>query len=127
MSQPQPPDPKARRAPLAAVMASERRGHTRRPYPREVILVLADGSGRPATVVDLARDGLSLQTDRPLAPGSRGHLSLPLETPQGDLPVDVQFKSVYSSYSAPGRFRVGLVFLNPDAQRDERIHELLAR
>lgn len=127
MSHPLPPDAKGHRAPLAAMSVPERRGHSRLRYLRPADLQLAGGGERHGIILDLALDGLSLQTDRPLAPGSRGSLTLVLDVPGAPSAArPVEFKSVYSSYMAPGQFRVGLVFLNADPARDEDIRRLLA-
>lgn len=125
MSHPQSPDPLGRRP--AAMAVPERRGHSRLRYLRPATLSLPGSGERHGVILDLALDGLSLQVDRPLSPGSRGSLVLTLDVPGAPTATrPVQFKSLYSSYIGPGQFRVGLVFLNEDPERDEDIRRLLA-
>lgn len=76
---------------------------------------LPGGQTRDVQVWDLAVDGASLLSPRPIAQGSSAelHLVLPGRTDTLVAPVRV----VYSSYQGPGQFRVGLSFqhLPPEA------------
>lgn len=102
--------------------------HSRRQQPRNalrcpVTIAIAGGSERLGTTVDLSRDGLSLSTDRPITPGSRCMLSL---QPNGS-PRSLRFevKSVYSSYTAPGDFRIGVVFTDPEIDAQDQLRALV--
>jgi hypothetical protein len=105
---------------------------SRRAQPRNVLrcpvtIAIAGGPERSGTTVDLSPDGLSLSTDKPISPGSRCTLSL--HPPQPDLPQTVQLevKSVYSSYTAPGDFRIGMVFTQHDPQIADWLRALAAQ
>lgn len=77
------------------------------------------GNERRGTTMDLSAEGLSLSTDRPIAPGSRCTLFL-RPTPE-DVWLKLEVKAVYSSYTAPGDFRIGVVFLPQDAEGRDRL------
>lgn len=109
----------------SSLLAGPYTGPTRRLQPRNslrwpVTIEIAQGAERRGTTVDLSPQGLSLSTDRPIAPGSRCLLRL---SPPGSgaEPLVVQVKSVYSSYVAPGDFRIGMVFLAEDARGRDRL------
>ncbi|MGZ8259811.1 MAG: PilZ domain-containing protein [Caldimonas sp.] len=93
-------------------------GHNRRASPRKVIR-------RPATVIvgdvgtqvqtwDLGRDGMCLLAPRPIAPGTRCRIVFDIPLGGGVCAVTATAKAVYSSYSAPGEFKIGTVFLDLD-------------
>ena len=80
---------------------------------------------RPATVMigdvrkdvqtwDLAREGMCLIAQRPIAPGTRCRIAFDLPVNGEVVAVDTAAKIVYSSYSAAGEFRIGAVFLGLD-------------
>lgn len=75
------------------------------------------------TTVDLSRDGLSISTDRPISPGSRCTLSLQPDGAPSRLRFEV--KSVYSSYAAPGDFRIGVVFTDTDVSAQDQLRALV--
>lgn len=102
--------------------ASSRRTQPRNLWRCPVTILFADGAERRGTTVDLSGDGLSLSTDRPIAPGSRCVLRLHA----GDLPreVRVDAKAIYSSYTAPGDFRIGMVLAGYDPQQQEQLRVL---
>jgi hypothetical protein len=69
---------------------------------------------RPVQTWDLGRDGMCLLAPRPIAPGTR--CKIMFELPSGDEPATIttSAKVVYSSYSAPGEFKIGAVFTDLD-------------
>jgi hypothetical protein len=102
---------------------------SRRVQPRHalrwpVVIQILGGSERRGVTVDLSSDGLSLSTDRPIAPGSRCTLFLRPAPDNGWLRLDV--KSVYSSYSAPGDFRIGMAFSPQDTAGRDQLFAVVA-
>lgn len=94
---------------------------TRRLQPRNalrcaVTITIAGGNERRGTTVDLSHDGLSLSTDKPIPPGTRCTLSLQAPRVADAATLHIDVKAVYSSYSAPGDFRIGMVFIGLDSQ-----------
>ena len=65
--------------------------------------------------IDVSLEGLSLSTESPIAPGSRCSVCFELPCRNGARPLQVDAKSIYSSYSGPGDFRIGMVFVDLDA------------
>lgn len=122
---PQQPSPTR---PAVSVLAAGL--HSRRQQPRNalrcpVTIAIAGGSERSGTTVDLSRDGLSISTDRPISPGSRCTLNL---QPDGALrSLRLEVKSVYSSYTAPGDFRIGVVFTDPDVATQNQLRALVSQ
>lgn len=90
-----------------------------------VTIAIAGGSERRGTTVDFSRDGLSISTDRPISPGSRCTLSLQPDGTKRSLRFEV--KSVYSSYSAPGDFRIGVVFTEADFAAQDQLRALVTQ
>lgn len=102
---------------------------SRRLQPRSVLrwpvsIQIIGGVERQGITLDLSIEGLSLSTDRPIAPGSRCVLRLNPGADQARLELEV--KAVYSSYNAPGDFRIGVVFLPQAAEGRERLRALAA-
>ncbi len=102
---------------------------SRRLQPRNalrwvVTIRIAGGSERQGVTVDLSAEGLSLSTDRPITPGSRCTLLLQPAADEEVLVLEV--KSVYSSYTAPGDFRIGMAFLPQDAEGRDRLRAMAA-
>lgn len=95
----------------AAGTASSRRIHARLAIRRPIGLIMADGSVRSATTVDVSQVGLSMTTDKPVAPGSKCHVRLEWHSGGALQSVELAAKSVYSSYTSPKNFRIGLLFL----------------
>ena len=102
--------------------SSSRRLQPRNALRCAVTIMLADGGQRRGTTVDLSNDGLSLSTDKPIAPGSRCVLVLQAIDAKQVLRIDA--KAVYSSYAAPGDFRIGMVLAGYDPQQRERLRVL---
>lgn len=99
--------------------APGRRTRSRHALQCPVQLTMADGSNRQAITQDISHAGLSLMTDRPIAPGSRCTLALDAPSMAPDAPaLSLAAKAVYSSYVAPRQFRIGLVFTQPDPAID---------
>lgn len=97
---------------------------SRRLQPRNalrwpVTILVSGGNERRGTTVDLSAEGLSLSTDRPITPGSRCTLLLRPGPDKEGLKLEV--KAVYSSYTAPGDFRIGMAFLPQDAEGRDRL------
>lgn len=103
---------------------------SRRLQPRNalrwpVMIQVHGGNERHGMTMDLSAEGLSLSTDRPIAPGSRCTLLLRPTPDEGWL--QLQVKAVYSSYTAPGDFRIGMAFLPHDAVGRDRLRAVAAR
>lgn len=102
---------------------------SRRLQPRNalhwpVTIQIHGGNERRGVTMDLSTDGLSLSTDRPISPGSRCTLLLRPSPDDGWLQLEV--KAVYSSYTAPGDFRIGMVFVPQDAAGRDRLRAVAA-
>src|SRR5450432_4140819 len=88
----------------------------RRIVPRRALRQPATVSYGSTTVAvqtrDVAQDGMCLATSRPIAPGTRCRITFDL--PWGDTPTPIiaAARVVYSSYSAPGEFKIGAVFID---------------
>ena len=77
------------------------------------------GTSTAVQTRDLARDGVSLVASRPIAPGTRCQVAFDVPLGRGESSALVaSARVVYSSYVAPGEFRVGAVFteLSPEAE-----------
>lgn len=73
------------------------------------------GAAASVQTRDLARDGLSVVAPRPIAPGTRCQVDFDLPLGHGESrPVSATARVVYSSYVAPGEFRIGAVFTELD-------------
>ena len=69
------------------------------------------GTAAAVQTRDLARDGLSLVATRPISPGTRCQVDFDVPLGQGESRhLSASARVVYSSYVAPGEFRVGAVF-----------------
>lgn len=90
-------------------------GTNRRIHPRKVLrapaTVLVPGQPpRESRTWDLGRDGMSLMTSRPIAPGTRCEVSFELPVGGKVCPVTASVKVLYCSFSGPDGFKVGTVF-----------------
>lgn len=117
----QPPDQTQ-----ASGAEGSRRVDTRIAIRRPIVLTMADGSSRPGTTQDISQRGASLTTDKPIPPGSKCQLVVECSAAEGPRTVEIAAKAVYSSYSAPKVFRIGLVFTEGEARATAVIHELMA-
>jgi hypothetical protein len=77
-------------------------------------VMLPGGQARDVRMWDLAHDGASLLSQRPIPQGST--LELRLELPVAGAPATIvaSGRVVYSSYLAPGEFKIGVVFTRID-------------
>jgi len=96
----------------------------RRLSPRVALRVpatvhLAGGQTRDVQVWDLAVDGASVLSPRPIAQGSSAELHVVL--PGRSDAVVAPARVVYSSYQGPGQFRVGLTFQHLPAEAADAI------
>lgn len=121
----QPPVPPPFVPSLTSGAQRSRRQQPRNALRCPVVIEIAGGNERTGTTVDLSRDGLSLSTDRPISPGSRCTLRLQPEGAARSLRFEV--KSVYSSYAAPGDFRIGVVFTEQDVEAHDQLRALVAQ
>ena len=65
-----------------------------------------------ARMWDVGLDGLCLLTKRPMSPGTRCTTSCELPINGVPTPITVQVRVVYSSFSGPDGFKLGMVFLD---------------
>ena len=105
--------------------ASSRRRHDRLSLRCPGRLQLAGAPDREGTLQDLSLQGLSLFTARPVEPGSRCTLHLVLPLPSGPREVALPAKAVYSSYTGPAAFRIGLLFMALPPEAQAAVRELL--
>ncbi|RZL01317.1 MAG: PilZ domain-containing protein [Rubrivivax sp.] len=89
---------------------SSRRIHARLALRRTISLLMADGSARVGTTVDVSQLGLSLSTDKPIAPGSKCQVRFEWQSGGAPESIELGAKAVYSSYTSPRDFRIGVVF-----------------
>src|SRR3954470_5903546 len=92
-------------------LASQR---NRRTSPRKMIrgdaTVVCGDVSRTIQTWDLGKDGMCLVAARPIAPGTRCKITFDVPFPNAPTTVTVAAKVVYSSYSAPGEFKIGALF-----------------
>jgi hypothetical protein len=74
--------------------------------------VVCGAVGKPVHTWDLGRDGMCLLAPRPIAPGTRCRITFDVPMPGELINVTAAAKIVYSSYSAPGEFKIGALFLD---------------
>lgn len=99
---------------------ASRRIHARVSIRRPVALLMADGSTRVGTTVDVSQLGLSLSTDKPIAPGSKCQVRFEWQAAGILESIELGAKAVYSSYTSPRNFRIGVVFIDT-----KRVHAFL--
>jgi hypothetical protein len=104
---------------------ASRRTHARLAVRRPVSLTMSDGSVRSGTTVDVSQLGLSLTTDKPIAPGSKCQVRVEWVTGAAPKSVEIAAKAVYSSYSGPKCFRIGLIFTEKGADAMALVQHLL--
>lgn len=75
---------------------------------------------------DVGLDGVCMLTKRPISPGTRCAASFGLPINGVVTPVTAQVKVVYSSFSGPDGFKLGLVFVDLDSDAAELISRFLA-
>jgi len=64
---------------------------------------------------DLGLDGMCLLTKRPVSPGTRCTVSIDLPSSGAATTLTAEVKVVYSSWSGPDGFKLGLSFIDLDA------------
>jgi hypothetical protein len=99
----------------------------RRLYTRKVLRAAASvqlpSGPRDVRTWDVGIDGMSIVSPKPIAPGTR--CTVRLELP-GSGPVSVTAKTVYCSLMGPEGFKVGLVFVTPDAETENAFRAFVA-
>lgn len=91
-----------------------RRSSRRKGLRRACVLRLAGGEERPGVTIDLGVDGLCVLTAKPVASGTRCHVSFDLPLGTTELAFSAAIRTLYSSYSGAEGFRIGAVFLTLD-------------
>jgi hypothetical protein len=96
-------------------LPANRRLYARKVLRRAATVALPGGAERDVKTWDLGADGMSILSPKPIPPGTRCRLSF--ELPQGDksTPVSVPGKVVYCSFSGADGFKVGISFVDMDA------------
>jgi hypothetical protein len=96
-------------------LASQR---NRRTSPRKMIrgdATVAYGDlSKPVQTWDLGKDGMCLLAPRPIAPGTRCKITFDVPFRNEQINVTASAKVVYSSYSAAGEFKIGVMFTDLD-------------
>ncbi len=105
---------------------ASRRIHARLAIRRPVSLTMSDGGVRAGTTVDVSQVGLSLTTDKPIAPGSKCQVRVDWTSGGAARAVDIAAKAVYSSYSGPKCFRIGLIFTQKGSEAMTLVQHLLS-
>ncbi len=103
--------------------ASNRRLSARVALRAPATVSLPGGQTREVRMWDLAMDGASLVSPRPIPQGSSVELRLAL--PAG-ASLATPARVVYSSYLAPGEFKIGLMFTQLDDTDAETISAFMA-
>jgi hypothetical protein len=93
--------------------ARNRRSAPRKAIRQPATVVYGDAS-RTVQTWDLGRDGMCLLSARPIAPGTRCTITFELPLGAERIGVVATAKIVYSSYSAPGEFKIGVFFNDLD-------------
>ena len=94
---------------------SNRRLSARTALRSPATVVLPGGQTREVRMWDLANDGASLISARPIPQGTSLELRLDLPVAGGTTtPVAASGRVVYSSYLAPGEFKIGMMFTKVD-------------
>jgi hypothetical protein len=85
-------------------------------------VVLPGGQLREVRMCDIASDGASVLSQRPIPQGSSLELRVRLPGGAALTSVATAARVVYSSYISPGEFKVGLAFQQVDADSAAAIH-----
>ncbi len=105
---------------------ASRRIHARLAVRQPVALVMTDGSVRSGTTVDVSRLGLSLTTEKPIAPSSKCQVRVEWTSEGVSKSVEIAAKAVYSSYSGPKCFRIGLIFTEKGTEATALVQHLIS-
>ena len=96
---------------LTGTVDSNRRLSARTALRAPASVALPGGQTREVRLWDLAHDGASLQSPRPIPQGSSIELRFELPVPGGgSAAIAAAARVVYSSYVAPNDFKIGLAF-----------------
>jgi hypothetical protein len=104
---------------------TNRRTTARKALRCAVHLELPRGAARDTTMWDIGIQGLSVVTDHPIAPSTRCTATFELPLAAGARALSLPAKSIYCSYTGPGRFKVGLAFSTLDAASEAAIDEFV--
>ena len=89
--------------------------------------LVSGGASAEVHTRDLARDGLSFVSARPIAPGTRCQVAFDVPLGSGEsATLAASARVVYSSYVAPGEFRVGAIFTELDADAEHVLDRFAA-
>jgi hypothetical protein len=78
---------------------------------------------RGVTLQDLSLEGLSVLTPRPIAPGTRCTTSFELPLAGGLRALALKTKVIYSSYTGPNAFKVGMSYTELDGASEDALAE----
>ena len=79
-----------------------------------------------ARLWDVGSDGMCLLTKRPLSPGTRCATTFQLPINGAITPITAQVKVVYSSFSGPDGFKLGMVFVDLGEDAADVISQFVA-
>lgn len=125
MSSAPPPASQDHTQSLGDTPADSRRRHDRINLSCPVLVQIKGGLERDGLVQDLSLQGLSLITARPIEPGSRCLLQFALPLSAGVRQVALPAKAVYSSYTGPGAFRIGMLFMSLAPEDQAAVRQML--
>jgi hypothetical protein len=104
-------------------LTSNRRTSARAALRSPATVVLPNAAPRDVQMWDIAVDGASLLSPRPIAQGSTLELRVALP---GSATVTAAARVVYSSYMAVNEFKIGLLFTRLDDASAEAIAVFIA-
>lgn len=79
-----------------------------------------------ARLWDVGLDGMCLLTKRPMSPGTRCAATFQVPINGAITPVTAQVKVVFSSFSGPDGFKLGVVFVDLSKDAAELISQFVA-
>jgi hypothetical protein len=68
----------------------------------------------PVQTLDLGQGGMCVMAGRPIGPGTRCTVTFDVPLREGPVEITASLKVVYSSYMAPGQFKIGTIFTGLD-------------
>ena len=111
---------------LTGAVESNRRLSARTALRSAATVVLPGGQAREVRMWDLAHDGASLLSPKPIPQGSSVELRVELPGAGAPNAVAASGRVVYSSYLAPGEFKIGMVFTKLDDEGAAAIAAFMA-